>query len=1220
MRFATVRVSLFFFFLALLAGVTLLVVSLVEVAVGAQRSAQAQNLPTVSVSCPASVAAVAQNAVTPGTVTCTFTVAPAPTGSLTIQYSVAGAGNQTLDYSQSLVTSQASEAENIHYTADTTSVTVALVADSTYTIGSPSDATVAVGTSAIYSGVGLHVNETGALDGYTLLTGAWHNSVYLIDNEGRKAYSWDIPDRLVKLLDSGNLATGNIGSSVREIGSDGTAVYQYTAAELHHDIAKLANGNFLFINSEYYTRAQSIAAGADPSCLGTKGLEVDSIIEIKPTGSNGGTVVWKWNVWDHLIQDHDSTKDNYGTIADHPELIDINYGICQIRDGSNGFLQNPHHLTHLNSIDYNASLDQILITSRHFSEAWVIDHSTTTTEAATSSGGNSNQGGNLLYRYGNPRTHDNGSKIDQRLFFPHNAHWIPSGLQGTGNVLIYNNGHEHPGFLRNHASADELAFPSSGHTYLRAGKGFMLPTLLWTHRLAEHTWIMSNAQRLPNGNTLITEGNHARISEVTSDGTVVWHYISPLARGTEIVPKGDSPANSSDTWVYRAYKYAANHPGITALTLIPSADRVPLTTPPPVCTVTPTSTDLVDLVRSYHETNRTRSNYSHNWLRVLIAFGVETSDTLEPFTATEATAAEQIWNGWQAVRQELERIEQEKALCASPTTPVVSITAGSDVTEGSAASFTLTATPTPSSSLTVTVNVTASGSFGVTTGNRTVTIPTSGTATLTVSTTGDTTDETDGSVTATITDGATYDVDSTATSATVNITDDDNPPTPVVSITAGSDVTEGSAASFTLTATPTPSSSLTVTVNVTASGSFGVTTGNRTVTIPTSGTATLTVSTTGDTTDETDGSVTATITDGATYDVDSTATSATVNITDDDNPPTPVVSITAGSDVTEGSAASFTLTATPTPSSSLTVTVNVTASGSFGVTTGNRTVTIPTSGTATLTVSTTGDTTDETDGSVTATITDGATYDVDSTATSATVNITDDDNPPTPVVSITAGSDVTEGSAASFTLTATPTPSSSLTVTVNVTASGSFGVTTGNRTVTIPTSGTATLTVSTTGDTTDETDGSVTATITDGATYDVDSTATSATVNITDDDQPAGLPSLSIADGTHSEDDIYGYYLFFVTLSRPADKPVRVSYAFEPTGTGTGHATINDYQPISRTIYFQPGNTSGAGLIVVKNDNIKEPDETLRIVITNLNPETAVVGRGTATLTIEDDD
>ncbi len=660
---------------------------------------------------------------------------------------------------------------------------------------------------------------------------------------------------------------------------------------------------------------------------------------------------------------------------------------------------------------------------------------------------------------------------------------------------------------------------------------------------------------------------------------------------------------------------------------------------------------------------------------------------------------------------------------ADDDVPEISITAGSDVTEGGSASFTVTASPVPASALSVSVNVTASGDFGVTTGSRTVTIPTSGSATLTVATTGDTTDEADGSVTATLASGAGYTVSSTAGSATVNVADDDDPApvvyvvpaklvsdvrgyaaetgngvahvnrwkqvllafgedvpgfsgtpmtvadaqqhaqtfwsvrwdpvvtalqrlaanpqqpapaTPEISITAGSDVTEGGNASFTVTANPTPAASLTVTVNVSASGDFGVTTGSRTVTVPTSGTATLTVSTTGDSTDEADGSVTATLASGTGYTVSSTAASATVNVADDDDPPppaTPEISITAGSNVTEGGNASFTLTASPAPAASLTVTVNVSASGDYGVTTGSRTVTVPTSGTATLTVATTGDSTDEADGSVTATLASGTGYTVSSTAASATVNVADDDDPPppaTPEISITAGSNVTEGGNASFTLTANPTPAASLTVTVNVSAQGDYGVTTGSRTVTVPTSGTATLTVATTGDSTDEADGSVTATLASGTGYTVSSTAASATVNVADDDDPppppppvdppqSDLPVLSIADATYTEGSFAGFYIFYVLLNKTSAQQIEVRYRVEATGTGAGHATAGaDFFAVTRTMSFRPGISNNAGLVVIPNDRTKENNETFRIVL--FDPKGATIAKPTATITIKDND
>jgi hypothetical protein len=82
----------------------------------------------------------------------------------------------------------------------------------------------------------------------------------------------------------------------------------------------------------------------------------------------------------------------------------------------------------VNSVSYNAKLDQILISVRSFNEFWIIDHSVTTKEAAGHTGGRSGKGGDLLYRWGNPSAYRAGKTSDQKLFAQHDAHWIPEGL------------------------------------------------------------------------------------------------------------------------------------------------------------------------------------------------------------------------------------------------------------------------------------------------------------------------------------------------------------------------------------------------------------------------------------------------------------------------------------------------------------------------------------------------------------------------------------------------------------------------------------------------------------------------------------------------------------------------------------------------------------------------------------------------------------------------
>ncbi len=217
------------------------------------------------------------------------------------------------------------------------------------------------------------------------------------------------------------------------------------------------------------------------------------------------------------------------------------------------------------------------------------------------------------------------------------------------------------------------------------------------------------------------------------------------------------------------------------------------------------------------------------------------------------------------------------------------------------------------------------------------------------------------------------------------------PPTPEISIAAGSGVTEGGAAKFTITANPAPAADLDVTIEVSQSGDYAQA-GSRTVTISTTGSATFTVATTNDSADEPDGSVTATIDTGTGYTVSSTDGAATVAVADDD---VPEISIAAGSGITEGSAATFTVTATPAPAADLDVRVEVSQSGDFAQE-GSRTVTISTTGSATFTVATTNDSTDEPDGSVTATVSTGTGYTVSTSNATATVAVADDDDPPPP--------------------------------------------------------------------------------------------------------------------------------------------------------------------------------------------------------------------------------
>jgi hypothetical protein len=373
-------------------------------------------------------------------------------------------------------------------------------------------------------------------DGLLLYAPMWTTTTYMIDSTGAVNHSWPssyLPGVAVWYLGNNEIlrtirvgsggGSGGAGGGVQKIESDGTVVWDFrynTDGKLsHHDVKTLPNGDVLLIAWETKTRSECIAAGRNPNHVTTQGLWPDHVIEVKPTGPTSGDIVWEWHVWDHLIQDYDSSKANYGVIADHPELADINYVQSSERD-----------LMHTNSIDYNAQYDQILISVHNYNEIWVIDHSTTTEEAAGHSGGNSGKGGDLLYRWGNPQTYDAGTSGDEQLFSQHDAHWIQTGYPGAGDILIFNNGANRPG--SHYSTVDQITPPvdENGEYYLEPGSAYGPATHTWEYIANPPTSFyvnfISGAQRLPDGNTIIVNGATGHMFEVTPDLTTIWQYES----------------------------------------------------------------------------------------------------------------------------------------------------------------------------------------------------------------------------------------------------------------------------------------------------------------------------------------------------------------------------------------------------------------------------------------------------------------------------------------------------------------------------------------------------------------------------------------------------------------------------------------------------------------------------------------------------------------------
>lgn len=390
-------------------------------------------------------------------------------------------------------------------------------------------------------------NET-ALDKYILFTPEYGKNTYLINYDKEIVHMWEseyIQGLGTYLLDNGDLLRsdspglnpafmgGGVTGQVERFTWNGTIVWEFNYSTskycLHHDIEPLPNGNILMIAWENKTKQEAIAAGCNPKLVSIfNGLWLDYIIEVEPNGSHGGNIIWEWHAWDHLIQDYDPTKNNSGTITDHPELIDIN--------GPEGFpdssLITLPDLIHMNSIDYNEKFDQILVTATYYGEIWVIDHSTTTLEAAGHSGGNGGKGGDLLYRWGNPQAYQAGLPEDQKLYRPHDARWITSGCPGEGNILVFNNG-DRKQYNIKYSSVDEIVSPVDEQGIYKYTPGFPYepqdPIWIYTAQYPPDFFssYLSGAQRLPSGNTLICNGVQGTFFEVTPEKETIWEYTNP---------------------------------------------------------------------------------------------------------------------------------------------------------------------------------------------------------------------------------------------------------------------------------------------------------------------------------------------------------------------------------------------------------------------------------------------------------------------------------------------------------------------------------------------------------------------------------------------------------------------------------------------------------------------------------------------------------------------
>ncbi|NKY89283.1 aryl-sulfate sulfotransferase [Nocardia veterana] len=371
-----------------------------------------------------------------------------------------------------------------------------------------------------------YYDPNSAHAGYILFTGA-DSVTRLIDLNGTVHREWPfagVPPRIidpqltggrrgdigVQLSASGDPRGGIYANgTVGQVNWAGETVWEWGrqapggAARQNHDWQLLPNGNRLLL-----VTVPRVVPGLGPRPVGDQGL-----YEVTPDGA----IIWEWRAGDHLdeLGLSDAGWDALrATVLRDP---DDPWGYLEINSAQT---LGPNHW-HRADPDSVFHPDNILISCRKANVVALIDK--TTKAVVWRLGPYFDEAPGAQHQRIN--AHKVPRALDQ-LSGQHNPHLIAEGLPGAGNILVFDNqggaGYP-PAPLGIYAGSRVLEIDPSTRQ------------IVWQYTAEDSgqpPWaffssFVSNAQRLPNGNTLITEGMHGRLFQVTPEGRVVWEYVSP---------------------------------------------------------------------------------------------------------------------------------------------------------------------------------------------------------------------------------------------------------------------------------------------------------------------------------------------------------------------------------------------------------------------------------------------------------------------------------------------------------------------------------------------------------------------------------------------------------------------------------------------------------------------------------------------------------------------
>lgn len=311
------------------------------------------------------------------------------------------------------------------------------------------------------------------------------DDIRLIDMNGKVVHTWKVApsfNKRSRLLPNGHLVYAGPDQTIYEYDWDGHVVWKHEGIGAINDLRVLPNGNKLLIAhqpipDEFQRKVKDVDNMGPrwaPRYRGSKEHQLGGdIYEVNTTGN----VVWEWHAHEYL---------------------DLNLFAPDTPEGD---------WIHVNSIQplpenkwYDAGDERfrpgnILVNARNIDTMYIVDKHT---KKVVWEGTHTYKGG---------------------MAHSHEPEMIEKGLQGAGNILVFDNGL----FPRNREH--------SGQTFV-VELDPVTQTIVWKYETEGYSNMkffsktMGSQKRLPNGNTFITEDNTGRLFQVKPDGEIVWEYVN----------------------------------------------------------------------------------------------------------------------------------------------------------------------------------------------------------------------------------------------------------------------------------------------------------------------------------------------------------------------------------------------------------------------------------------------------------------------------------------------------------------------------------------------------------------------------------------------------------------------------------------------------------------------------------------------------------------------